>query len=388
MLEQLLNNLFKFMDDTAINYVIARGFKTLPEKLEGGDIDIILDKQNEQKVINYISNLDGIYITSFAKRYGTTNLFLCWFDGNKIDGVQIDLMTNLNYKGITYLNVDKILAAKQKYKNFYVACDSHQQILHLLPHYFYTKQANPKYPDLGDYNASEYNNFIGKNWLQALVKMPVYYLYELRNILLQPYRTRLVFLGPDGAGKSTAIEGLLNHINKMVKLHRLTHLKPVLFLKKRSASRGTVTDPHGKPKRSWFSSNLKLMMYLAEYWLDFYKKPARTATLDIYDRYIHDLQIDAERYRFGGSKWLAKIVCKLCPKPYKFILINADANTIQARKSEVPPEVTAKQCKQYQEFIKQVNGIVIDGNKNVDEVQNELLEELANTLNQRSLAKL
>jgi len=57
------------------------------------------------------------------------------------------------------------------------------------------------------------------------------------------------------------------------------------------------------------------------------------------------------------------------PQPMLWILLNAPAEVLQARKQEVAPEETARQCKAYLEFIhKQRKHVVVDASQPLDKV--------------------
>jgi thymidylate kinase len=89
----------------------------------------------------------------------------------------------------------------------------------------------------------------------------------------------------------------------------------------------------------------------------------------IYDRYYHDLLVDPKRYRYGGPSWAAKSIGKLMPQPKLWILLNAPAEVLQARKQEVPPQETARQCLAYLAFVqKQREYVIVDASQSLDRV--------------------
>jgi thymidylate kinase len=129
-----------------------------------------------------------------------------------------------------------------------------------------------------------------------------------------------------------------------------------------------VVDPHGKPSRSALTSVAKIFVWLLEEWYaNFFQE--KRETLLICDRYYHDLLVDPKRYRYGGPMWIARLTGQLMPKPRLWILLDAPAEVLQARKQEVPPEETARQRQAYLALVRrQKNHIVVDASQSLDSV--------------------
>jgi thymidylate kinase len=67
--------------------------------------------------------------------------------------------------------------------------------------------------------------------------------------------------------------------------------------------------------------------------------------------------------------WTARLVGALMPRPKLWVLLNAPAEVLQARKQEVAPEESARQCDAYLAFIrKRPSHIVIDATQPLDQV--------------------
>jgi thymidylate kinase len=159
-----------------------------------------------------------------------------------------------------------------------------------------------------------------------------------------------VILGPDGAGKSSVILGLIYKLSESGQSVKMRHLKPRLVSLLRSEPGLTVVEPHGKPPRTAVVSIVKILLWLVEEWQANLFQDDRAALL-ICDRYYHDLLIDPKRYRYGGPVWVAKLVGKLMPRPSMWILLDAPAAVLQRRKQEVPFNETARQRLAYLTFI-------------------------------------
>jgi thymidylate kinase len=182
----------------------------------------------------------------------------------------------------------------------------------------------------------------------------------------------IVFLGPDGCGKSSVIERLEGELSTHFSQVQVYHLRPRWG--GGGARQGApVLDPHGLPPRSAFSSLAKLIYLTLDYATIYLWRlgasAARASTLTIFDRYYHDLLVDPRRYRYGAPMWLARRFARLMPSPDLWILLDAPAEVIHKRKQEVPLHETARQCQAFRELIARLpNAHVIDATAPLDQV--------------------
>jgi len=179
---------------------------------------------------------------------------------------------------------------------------------------------------------------------------------------------KIVILGPDGAGKSSVIHGLICKLTESGQSVKMRHLKPRFVSLQRGEPGSIVVNPHGKPPRSVVVSIIKVLVWLVEEWYANLFQDDR-ASLLICDRYYHDLLIDSRRYRYGGPQWIARCVGKLMPRPDMWILLDAPADVLQARKQEVPIEETARQRLAYLAFVeKQRKYAIVDAAQSLEKV--------------------
>jgi thymidylate kinase len=181
-------------------------------------------------------------------------------------------------------------------------------------------------------------------------------------------KLKAVILGPDGAGKSSVIRGLIDVLSHKGHMVKMRHLRPRLVTLRRGDSVTAVTDPHGKPPRSTLVSIAKITVWLMEEWFASLFLDRKNALL-ICDRYYHDLLVDPARYRYGGPEWVARSVARLMPQPDLWVLLDAPAEVLQARKREVPLEETCRQRDAYLSFIRNHrNFAVVDAAQPLDKV--------------------
>lgn len=212
---------------------------------------------------------------------------------------------------------------------------------------------------------------------------------------LRPEGLMVAFLGVDGSGKSTVIDRVSQDLRPAFRDARLYHKRPFpsapewakrYLLRLRPDERkdekvgpileeggAPAHDPYALPPRKLAASLAKLGFIWANYTLsgyvaDIYPRLVRS-TLVLFDRYYHDLLVDAKRYRYGGPAWLARAVGRLFPRTQLVVLLDAPPEVLYSRKQEFSFEEIARQREGYLELAKNLpNGHVVDSSESLDEV--------------------
>ncbi len=211
--------------------------------------------------------------------------------------------------------------------------------------------------------------------------------------LALPSGVFIVFLGPDGSGKTSVINKTIPLLEKLLSSNkqRLFHLRPYLG-GKNVMSGVTIDNPHGQRSRGYVSSIVKILYFLLVYisgYLFIIRPLITGSTVVVFDRYYHDLLIDPKRYRYGGSMAFAKLIGKLIPKPDLYILLDASAEVIQSRKQEVPFEESARQRKEYFNFLNsRKNGVVVNASQQLDNVVLDVEMSIIKYVSNRTMERL
>ena len=230
----------------------------------------------------------------------------------------------------------------------------------------------------------------------------------------QPQGLMVVFLGTDGAGKSTVTARIERELAPAFVSTRRYHrpvASPLRWMKRyRTGSRpggradagtfaadsvGQAAQPHppSKPPHKLPASLLKLGLWWADftvfgYLVSIYPQMVRS-TLVILDRYYQDLLVHPHGYRYGGPLWMARLVGRLVPPPHLFILLDAPPEVIQARKQELPFEETARQREAYLEVVEGLpNAHVVDASQSLDEVVDEAERIILDYMARRTARRL
>jgi len=188
----------------------------------------------------------------------------------------------------------------------------------------------------------------------------------------------VVFLGPDGAGKSSVIKA----VGPMLAgaMHRTIYRRFTPALVARLLHRPIPPNnrPHALPPRSCLMSAVRAVLYWFVYYaLDYVTAPLTLAraTLVLHDRHLVDAFVDPRRHRYGGPMWLLTLISRLIPRPDLFILLDAPTGVLQARKQEVPFDESARQREAYLSLIASMkNGHVVDSARPLEHVVNDVNE--------------
>lgn len=194
----------------------------------------------------------------------------------------------------------------------------------------------------------------------------------------------ICFLGPDGSGKSTIINGLLEQDLPFIR-NDYFHLKPV---KQSNSNKNLViTDPHSAPVYSKLKSFIKLIYCLLLYNVGWVKNiiPLKTkSSLIIFDRYYDDILVDNRRFRYGGSISWAKFIGMFILKPKLYFVLTTEADIILKRKQEVSREELKRQIVQYRKLGDEKRYFNIDVNKTPELIVQEITNILINNLDECS----
>ena len=203
----------------------------------------------------------------------------------------------------------------------------------------------------------------------------------------QPPFPWVAFLGPDGSGKSTVIEGLEDRLLSFRLKTLLVHWRPKIAGHEPPWAR-PVTDPHASETRGRLASTLSLGLLVLR-WIAgrlgrTWHQRAKQKML-ISDRYYPDLLVDPRRYRYGGSTGLARCLIHILPRPDLTVILLAPLEVILERKEEVPADELRRQIKSYRELV----GILPNDTAIIEtgRPKEEVLEEVYHLLRTRVFAK-
>lgn len=171
---------------------------------------------------------------------------------------------------------------------------------------------------------------------------------------------QIVFLGPDGAGKSTLKREVLARLQALFTKTWLCHWRPGMLWKVGPAT--PFRRPHAVRPRGVLASMIYLTAVFADYWIGYlFRGRALIASSGLVssDRFFPDVIVDPIRYRYTGPRWFATMLLRLVPRHDLMIILDADEHIMFARKPEVPVETLREYRKRYAELRRELPRTVL-----------------------------
>lgn len=415
--QKLLRAVFELFDEAGVPYCVLNGYERLyaSEGMGGGDLDCVVPgAELPSRVATLLfRNLDRIG-ADIIKWQGSPNHYILLAARDR-DDVQylapLDLHPGYQHYGRRFFSSDDVLRSRLRYTGAWIPSPDVEFTYYLIKKLLSCALGEAQrqhLEELYDRDPDGCQSRLAKFWSLDDAHMiaesartgdwatTVAQLSRLRAALLHrrrrahPLRTiaarakklawrirsafppaqgiHVVLLGPDGVGKSTVIEGLTGIFAQIFPGGVKTDTPAGLINRPQAAS----GRPHDKTPRGLAGSVAK-----AIYWMSYYTPGylltvypgLRTDSLHLSHRYLIDALVDPKRYRYGGPPWLLRLAWKLAVKPDLIILLDAPAETIQARKREVAPDETARQCEAYRALVGALpQGRIVDASQPVERV--------------------
>lgn len=418
------------MSDT--EYAVLHGWQSLPDHHES-DLDIVINPDHLNLLEESLVDFKSAKLVQLLQHESSCFYFiLAHKNGNGMEFLQVDAATDYRRNGLTYFSAEELNRARKQWKGFWVTSPEtelayllvkktlkgetpgHQKkrLEYLVDKLGVQRSTTISTELFGKESGQRVISWISNsNWsvlesnvpglkrslmFEAVKKDPLnpltYWLGEAKRIVrrwLYPTGLFIAVLGPDGVGKSTLIESIEAQLSGAFRRSANFHLRPGLI--GRNDQGAPVTDPHGKPPRSFLASILKIAYYFCDYALGFvlklYPKIVRS-TLVIFDRYYDDLLVDPARYRYGGPSWLVKFTRRFIPRPDLFLILDASEDELLKRKQEVGKDELTRQRKAYRDLAAGLpNAFVLDAGQSPEKLADDASEIVLDYLHGRYMER-
>ena len=368
----MIHSFLQFLKSISVHYRVSNGYKDLyTEVLNTNDVDVLIKKTDFKKIETILKAFCEIENCKIVQIYHqevfAKNIFLYKEATEEI--LNLDLYGKLHKNNNEFFTELEIFGQKKYYKEVSIL-NTHQEFFY----YFIKKISKPNFSietfsylrnlyfedqnncdsalrtylkKTGESISSAFLNddfsFIVNNTeiiLSDLDKKNVpisYWIKDKIRILkriIKPTGISIAFLGPDGSGKTTIINGLLNS-NLPFRRNDYFHLKPIY---PKNKSEVVTSNPHQYEPYNAFKSIAKLIYFVCQYNIGWLKNiiPLKIkSSLVIFDRYYDDLIADNKRYRYGGGNYIANFFRVFIKKPALYFILVTDPDIIYKRKQEV-----------------------------------------------------
>lgn len=378
-----LKAIFSFLNNETV-YAVLRNFERLPYSNDSRDIDIAIEKADLKKIRPQLVGLItqcGWHIVTYLN----SDRLVTWVCGTvhedgRVDLVQLDFFYHTSVFGIVLLENKEILKCRQFNGQVYHVGKSFE----FLDKYLYDRAVGATYPEkykatrvaaenipqvkaivaglFGKDSLAACDRAGKKELLKAAVKWNfrrfgmktisrcvLFGCHRVKSYLWSPAGFSIGFTGPDGSGKTTVIELLIECLGDVFRrAHVYYHFRPALFgnLGEVAYSTGMkkyvdrdYNNPHRGGKTGIFSSLVRLFYYSIDYILGYWVKVrsvVRITRIVIFDRYYTDIVCDSRRSRiYLNPKFLYGFGKLFIPSLDYNILLTASSDTILSRKREL-----------------------------------------------------
>jgi serine acetyltransferase/thymidylate kinase len=200
----------------------------------------------------------------------------------------------------------------------------------------------------------------------------------------RPHGLLLACLGPEGVGKSDLIASLKERaLAPFVHVHTMD-LRPRIF---RPDPRVKARTPRGR-----LGTMAKLLMFAADYWWGFHlriRPRLVSGMLVVSNRYYDDVLVDPLRYRMAEAFAFARALMPWIPRPDLWLVLDAPAEVINSRNTNLPAEETSRQRGEYRRLLRGYEDVVVlDARQKLDKLLAEAERAIVAHLETRTAQRL
>lgn len=423
---------FRRLEIEKIKYGILRKSEEI-EKGVAHDLDMALDFTHINQALDTLEQIakEKGWIRTLCVDKDCGNLktvHYTYLDQRKPEIIHYDFFNNFSWNGVTLLENQVLLDGLYKKGDLFCVSKVNEVAIKLLSRLIYHGYVKEEYKeDIQEYaqnNSAMFvnrlNGCLGKqlaaeivgycscgNWSAleekqsqirkmcvascTTVSMPKQFLFKMRRFS-RPQGVMIAFLGTDGSGKSTIIEGLPDYLGNTFDKSQIKyyHWRPG-FLKspkgEKSGSKGNTEEPHRMKPYNKGISFLKFLYFNLDYILGYWflvKKALAKNEMVIFDRYYYDYYVDKYRYRLDIADSMIDVFRRIIPKPDITFLLMGDPVILFERKQEL----SIAEIKQQIARLKHVEGKipnskVINVNRSIDEVIGDVSREILSYMARR-----
>ena len=413
-IRSFLTELFKTFKADGIDYAVARDYPTLPESLEGRDLDLVVrcgEIERAYDAVRAAAKLFSAFVLRIEQDY---SLFLLVIHSDYTWALRIDLnLPNSNtWRGCCLINLESALQNKISEKGINKLPDEDIFLMQFCRDILFRLYLRDKYhsPIRKLYLAGsvrfekKLREIFGKQCAARLVEIcsrgtfcnlkqigkqmrrvvlfrsfirePVQtlqnmarYVYWRCREYIKPNGLMVAVLGPDGAEAEILVASLRRDISNFLQYQvREYRLRP-RFLPSPNSLRARRVEHNVQAMNlnaqiasGKVVSTLKLFYltldYVFGYWLSIRHILGRKYIAAIFDGYFYEYLAAPARFRLCLPKWFTKLFVLFIPKPDVVVLLTVDADVIKKRKPGLTSKEIRRQTDVMEEFTSGIDHFV------------------------------
>lgn len=443
---KILVEFLKTLDDSGIKYFILRGYVGLPNKNPSKDVDIMIENGMESQAASLLkqayrnNHLTNLHMDCF----GHIHCYVGMDVSSKLS-IHIDLVDGYVSKGFEVFTFDELYQHVVPYNGMNVLDDLMNGIMlvvykifgyhhaKLKPAYqadiFKAQQQSPEAfrsvliriagEELGskicnliaqkDFDTvvaleSEFTKALKKYTFKArplnTIRYSVEFLWQKINRIIfnyKKYAKTFAVIAPDGTGKTTFLDALLDELNFYYvnntednRFH-VYHFRPSILpnLGAVGEKAGVMkqdtdfTNPHRSKPANPLSSLIRISYYTLDYIIGWQKCVRNDVHYDrytIFDRYCYDFIVDPRRTKLNLPESVRKFFVRLIPQPRIVFCLNARPEVVYARKQELSLEEIKRQSELYKKVAESDKNrfVMIDAEQTPEKMANQAVEVILN----------
>jgi len=381
--DKFINKLFSLLNDN-YNYAVLRGYEELPNHNSSHDIDILIEKNDFDKLINKFCTLieeEKFKVLMYNQNERFNTIIIAKYERDEINFLYLDFFFNYSLYGLHFFDASEVLESRifngkiyhvsilyeflEKYLNCLLlekpypskynrvkatVYKSYIEKLNLsINKFFYDSSLNAYNIHKPSKYLLIFKVFIGNLYTKPILQIKLstaFFYYYLRGIL-KPNGLSISITGPDGSGKTTILNDVLLKFNLIYRESRLHHFRPTVIpriaeLFNKSGFIQEVDDDYNRPHRGAETGSLnsfvRLLYYIFDYILGYYiivKPVLFRRGLVIFDRYYTDIISDSRRSRINLNYKIIFLFRNIVPKLNYNFLITVNPDLILKRKNEL-----------------------------------------------------
>jgi len=428
--------LAKRFNEADIRYAVVNGLYGYPDRI-GRDLDILIHPKDVPLAVFLAEKVKKLFKWDYLfirwSYYSTWQLFFICKTEGQLTWLEIDLMCDKRnlILGITplILGITQLIEkAKDFLGPFRISKEGEYIKAQLRPILYKDIQRfEKKYPlhmPEGEELLNRLNELMGKKLLQEFlaivkkgpkeVKRKALYMKWRVNLnyafhhpltaLKNAFWTRIcrpimlylfnagpiiAVVGPDGVGKSTAIQETLRYLNGCFDV-RVRHWRPKFLPDPHNLIGADNLRDYTQPSRkrvSFFEHWARIFYYYIDYTLGYLIRdrflPLSVIQFVFYDRCALDMAVDPKRYKLSSDSgtWLS---INIAPSPDKVILLTDTPQNIRTRKQELTAYEIEQQLTNWQKLKKEGKvQLVVQVEPSPGRVGRSLALEILNFLNSK-----